>query len=94
MGDHVHDASRRDARDSARSDDDQVVLRETPATRVAVLRFSGRWTDAKYAAKTKALRAWLAARDLMAVGEPEVNRYDSPWTPWFLRRNEIWLTLA
>lgn len=75
-------------------DNEQVVLRETPAMRVAVHRFSGRWTDAKYAAKTEALRAWLAANGLVAVGEPEVNRYDPPWTPWFLRRNEIWLTLA
>jgi hypothetical protein len=21
------------------------------------------------------------------------SRYDAPWKPWFLRRNEIWLSL-
>ena len=26
-------------------------------------------------------------------GEPTWARYNSPWTPWFLRRNEIWLAL-
>jgi hypothetical protein len=28
------------------------------------------------------------------VGEPEVDGYDPPWTLWFLRRNEVWRTLA
>jgi len=27
------------------------------------------------------------------TGEPEVNRYNPPWTLWFLRRNEVWLAL-
>ena len=27
------------------------------------------------------------------VGEPLYARYDPPITPWFLRRNEIWLAL-
>lgn len=74
--------------------DARVTLHEAPAARVAVHRFSGRWTDAKYAEKTAALREWIGARGLVAVGEPEVNRYDPPWTPWFLRRNEIWLSLG
>jgi hypothetical protein len=26
-------------------------------------------------------------------GEPTLSRYDAPWTPWFMRRNEIWLSL-
>lgn len=75
-------------------DDARVVLAEEPAARVAVHRFSGRWSDAKYAERTEALRRWIAARGLVAVGEPEVNRYNPPWTPWFLRRNEIWLGLS
>lgn len=74
-------------------DDARVTLHEAPAARVAVHRFSGRWTDGKYAEKTAELRAWIAARGLVAVGEPEVNRYDPPWTPWFMRRNEIWLSI-
>lgn len=43
---------------------------------------------------TRALVRWVEARGLCAAGEPEVNRYNPPWTPWFLRRNEIWLPLA
>ena len=26
-------------------------------------------------------------------GEPMWARYDPPWMPWFLRRNEVWLEL-
>ena len=75
-------------------DDDAVSLRELPTTRVAVHRSRGRWTDAKFSEQTAALRAWTSARGLHVAGEPEVNRYDPPWTPWFLRRNEVWITLA
>ncbi|MBK6295347.1 MAG: heme-binding protein [Rhodoferax sp.] len=28
------------------------------------------------------------------IGEPVYSHYDGPMTPWFLRRNEIWLQLA
>ena len=73
--------------------DPAVSLRELAATRVAVHRTRGRWTDAKFAEHAAALRAWTRARGLLVAGEPEVNRYDPPWTPWFLRRNEVWMTL-
>ncbi|MFN0252299.1 MAG: SOUL family heme-binding protein [Kofleriaceae bacterium] len=75
-------------------DDDRVVLREATTTRVAVYRFSGRWSDARFTTKTEALRAWIGTRGMAVVGESEVARYNPPWAPWFLRRNEIWWTLA
>ena len=39
------------------------------------------------------LRAAMKAAVLTPVGEPVYPRYDAPWTPWFLRRNEIWFKL-
>ena len=30
----------------------------------------------------------------MPLYNAEVNRYDPPFKPWFLRRNEVWLPLA
>ncbi|MDX2055958.1 MAG: heme-binding protein [Polyangiaceae bacterium] len=75
-------------------DDARVVLRELPPVRVAVVRFSGRWTDANMAEHEQALRTWLKEQKLTPVGEPEVNRYDPPFKPWFMRRNEVWLKLA
>ena len=35
------------------------------------------------------LRAALAVAGLTAVGEPVWARYDPPFMPWFLRRNEV-----
>jgi hypothetical protein len=74
--------------------DPRVVLREVPPMRVAVVRFSGRWTDANMKDHEVALRRWADGRKLTVTGEAEVNRYDPPFKPWFLRRNEVWLPLA
>ncbi len=74
--------------------DSRVTLRTRPALRVAVAKFSGRWTDESFREHTAELRSWLSKRALGTADEAvEVNRYDPPWTPWFLRRNEVWLTL-
>ena len=74
-------------------DDNRVILRNVPAQRVAVARFSGRWTDANIAEHTESLRAWARARGVGIFGEPEVNRYDPPFRPWFMRRNEVWFAV-
>lgn len=77
-----------------RPDDPRVVLRERPPIEVAVVTFSGRWTEANMREREIALREWIRARGLRAVSEPEVNRYDPPFKPWFARRNEVWLEVA
>ena len=74
--------------------DSRVVLREMPAERFAVVRFSGRWSDRKMLERANTLREWAKSRGLDVVGEPEVNRYNPPWTLWFLRRNEVWLEIG
>ncbi len=73
--------------------DPRVSLRELPSARVGVVTFSGRWTTESFASHAELLRAWLSTRGLRASGDVEVNRYDPPWTPWFMRRNELWLEL-
>lgn len=85
-------------------EDPRVVLREVPAARVAVVRFRGRWTPDHMDEHRAALARWLSARGLSPARRDfseagtdtgtEVNRYDPPWIPWFLRRNEIWQPLA
>lgn len=75
-------------------EDPRVVLRAIGPRDVAVVRFSGRWTDANIDKQTNALREWLPTQGLVAESPPEVNRYDPPFVPWFLRRNEVWLTVT
>ena len=73
--------------------DPHVKLCEVPAQRVAVLRYSGRWTDENYAEHLAELRASLTAAGLTVHGAPILARYDAPYVLPFLRRNEVWLSL-
>lgn len=68
----------------------QVMLREIPARKVAVLRFSGLVNAEKTVQKTKELLNWMAAKKLeVSTVDSELARYNPPWTLPFLRRNEI-----
>jgi hypothetical protein len=69
--------------------DDRVVLAEVPPRRIAVVRYRGTWSEARYGEELAALRTFIGERGLTAVGEPVFARYDPPFMPWFLRRNEI-----
>ena len=71
--------------------DERVVIREWPARRVAVWRYGGRWTEQNYDEALVRLDAELATRGLVAIGAPTLARYDPPFKPWFMRRNEVWI---
>jgi len=72
-----------------RPTDPAVVIREVPAYRAAVIRYSGRWTGKNYQEHLGILREWILENELQVVGEPVWARYDPPFKPWFMRRNEI-----
>jgi SOUL heme-binding protein len=74
--------------------DSRVKLREVAPSRVAVIRYSGFWSDANYNKHLEKLQSALRTANLAWVGEPVYSRYNAPFTPWFMRRNEIWLHLA
>lgn len=74
--------------------DTSVHLREIPSRIVAVIRFSGRWTDESMAEHEQELRAWMNANGHTPEGVPVIARYDPPIMPWFLRRNEIQIGIA
>jgi SOUL heme-binding protein len=73
--------------------DPRVQLREVPAATWAVIRYSGTWSQANYQEHLTQLKAALDAASVATQGEPVLARYDPPFKPWFLRRNEIWLAL-
>ena len=70
---------------------DAVTLREVPAKTWAVLRYSGFNSEARVQEHTNELLAWLTAQKLVPVGNPQLARYDPPWTLPMFRRNEILL---
>ncbi|MEN9315982.1 MAG: hypothetical protein RIS35_2375 [Pseudomonadota bacterium] len=73
--------------------DPRVKLREVPGRRIAVIRYSGFWSQSNYDEHLSRLQAALRTAGIRWTGEPTLSRYDPPFKPWFLRRNEIWLEL-
>jgi len=70
-------------------EDDRVKIREVPARRVATIRYSGFWDEKGYAKHKAKLETWIAAQGLESVGPAIWARFNAPYTPWFLRRNEV-----
>ncbi|MES1964354.1 heme-binding protein [Psychrobacter sp. AH5] len=67
----------------------EVKISEVPAQTYGVIQFSGLTGAEKVASKTAALKKWMQSQNLKQVGQPELARYNPPWTLPFMRRNEI-----
>ena len=72
----------------------QVTLRQMPEQLIAVTRFTGRWTETGYDRQLAQLRQQLDQNGMTEIGPPRYARFDPPWTPTFLRRNEIQIPIA
>ncbi len=70
-------------------EDPKVTLRQVPARRMATVRYSGLWSEKSYREHKLKLESWIKEKGLSPVGESVWARYNPPFTPWFLRRNEI-----
>ena len=71
----------------------QVALIEVPATRFAVIRFSGFAGQVSLDKQEALLRAFMAERSLVAASLPQYAYYNAPWTLPFMRRNEIMIEI-
>ena len=69
--------------------DERIRIREVPERIVAVRRYSGRWTDAKYQHNQELLVKALSDANLEVVGEAVLARYNSPFSLPMMRRNEV-----
>lgn len=67
----------------------EVSLAQVAARKVAVLRYSGTWSETAYQKNLQLLQTWMQQNRLEAGSLPRVAGYDPPWTLPFLRRNEI-----
>ena len=70
-------------------EDPKVTLRQVPARRMAAVRYSGFWNEKGYLRYKLELESWINENGLTIVGDPIWARYNAPFTPWFMRRNEI-----
>ena len=75
--------------------DPRVSIREVPSRVVGAWRYSGRWTEENFRSAERYLRAALTRRQLEPLpGDAAIiARYDAPFIPWFMRRNEVLLPL-
>jgi hypothetical protein len=74
--------------------DASLSTRAVPAHRVAARRFGGGSNEERYAENAAALSAAVAAAGLKFSGDVYFARYDPPWKPGFLKRNEALVALA
>jgi hypothetical protein len=73
--------------------DDRIVLREIPAQPVASIRYSGTWSRARYEKHKEILVRMVSQKNLQPAGDYILARYNPPFMPWFLRRNEVLLPI-
>ena len=67
----------------------EVQLHEHPAVLSAARRYGGRWTHDSFEHHPTELDSGIRAAGLTPVGSPRWARFDPPFMPWFLRRNEV-----
>ncbi|MFO7787887.1 MAG: heme-binding protein [Halospina sp.] len=67
----------------------KVTLKTVSARRVAVIEYSGTWSEKRFQRHLDELEEWIAQESLKIEGQPVWARYNPPFTPWFLRHNEI-----
>ena len=79
----------RDIDDYPEPTDTRVGLRALPAHEAATIRWSGRWSAQNVASRTDELRRAMDEHGWVAAAAPRWDRFDPPWKPAFLRRNEI-----
>ncbi|MBL8225440.1 MAG: heme-binding protein [Chromatiales bacterium] len=72
----------------------QIRLRELAARTVAVIRFRGWWRPRTVKRYRQELEQWMRGAALKAAGEPVYARYNPPYVPPFMRRNEILMPLV
>ena len=69
--------------------DERVQIRAMPGRLMAVLRYSGRWTEKNFSNKQEELQDAIDGESIDRIGEFQSALYNPPYTPPFLRRNEV-----
>ena len=72
-----------------KANNDNITVSKRQAGRFVVYRYSGRWTEANDKKARAALAKWAKEQGLSLSSVIEKASYDPPFTPPFMRRNEI-----
>lgn len=74
-------------------DSSVIITPEGPSIK-AVISYRGGWSRELYTENLEKLRKTLQSSEWVPQGKPLWARYNPPSSPWFLRRNEIMLTVV
>jgi hypothetical protein len=67
----------------------QVNIKHQPEKTLAVLRFSGKTSRKQVEKQIKKLLEILKNNNIKTIDDPVLMRYNSPFAPGFMRRNEV-----
>ena len=69
--------------------DERITIRQVPERTMAAIEYSGFWSKSGYEKNKARLEAWINKKGFIVQGKPVWARYNAPFMPWFLRRNEV-----
>ena len=76
-----------------RPKDKRINILEIPAFKAVVICFSGFNTDNNLHKHETELMAWIKKNNIKISGNPIYAFYNPPWTPPFLKRNEVMIKI-
>jgi hypothetical protein len=71
----------------------EISIRAVPGQLMAVIQYSGRWTDKNLKQHSDELLLKIASAGINAAGEVISAAYNAPFTPPFMRRNEVMIAV-
>ncbi|SNC74797.1 SOUL heme-binding protein [Marinobacter sp. es.048] len=69
--------------------DERITIRQVPERTMAAIEYSGFWSKSGYEKNKARLEEWINKKGFIIQGKPVWARYNAPFMPWFLRRNEV-----
>jgi len=74
--------------------DERINIISIPSRIIAALKFTGRWSQSIFGKQSKLLLEEISKYEIKKKGNLFIMRYSGPFTPWFLRRNEVAVEVA
>ena len=71
-----------------------ISIKKVNQRTISAIRFSGRWTDKNFHQHQKKLLDYLAKNKYKRIKGPLFAYYNSPFVPWFMRRNEVMYVIS
>ena len=66
-----------------------IQLKSYPSRLMGAMTYSGTWSFSNYQEHLTQLKTAIEKAGYTITGEPTLAKYNPPWTPWFMRRNDI-----